>query len=286
MQNHRDYIKFEGSVPSSSDFPAQHMEWIQKYQSQNILHYHDSLEIGLCTEGIGTEMIGNQVYPFSSNCISVIPAYCIHDSQIPMKIYDKGSVWKFIFVRLESLGISCKEFNGFLTDNEHLVSLFHLMYYELEQKPYDYEEVFRSLLNCFLVHVNRSMTQDNCSNSLPLPRELESIVQFIHSSYNDDISVATLARKYHLSESSLNRMFKRYFNVSPLTYIQDIRLTTAVNLVRNTNLSILEIASAVGYDTLSSFNRAFRKKYQISPRTMRHKLQTSHETNQDNSESK
>lgn len=279
MPNRSNHIIFNKYALPSTDFPVFYQDWVQEYQAQNILHYHDCLEIGLCTEGMGTEMIGNQVYPFSSNCISVIPAYCIHDSQIPMKIYEKGSVWKFIFVSPEAFGISVRDFGGFLTDNAQLVSLFHLMYQELSQKPYNYKEAFRSLLTCFLLHVDRFIPPEDYNKSLPLPPELNSIMQYIHSSYHESISVSILAQKYHMSVSSLSRLFKRYLNVSPLTYIQEIRLATAVNLVRNTNLSVLDISVAVGYDSLSSFNRAFRNKYHMSPRAMRQDLQASHVPN-------
>lgn len=83
------------------------------------------------------------------NSITVIPVNCVHASHIPMKIGEKGSVWKFIFVSPEKEGISYEDFCGFLTDNSELITLFHLMYNELEHKPHNYKVVFQSLLSIF-----------------------------------------------------------------------------------------------------------------------------------------
>jgi len=40
-------------------------------------------------------------------------------------------------------------------------------------------------------------------------------------------------------------------------------------LLQSTNLSVLTVATSVGYNSLSSFNRAFQKKYRMTPRAMR-----------------
>ena len=62
------------------DFPAICQPYVQEYQPNNELHYHNCLEIGFCVEGNGTEMRGNQIYSFKNNNISVIQSNCIHEN--------------------------------------------------------------------------------------------------------------------------------------------------------------------------------------------------------------
>lgn len=267
MQNSSLFVSYK--LPE--DFPARCRSYVQKYQPNNMLHYHDCLEIGLCTEGSGAEMIDDQIYSINRNNLTVIQANCIHDSHIPMRIDETGSVWKFIFVSPEKLGIPYEDFGGFVSDNSSLIQLFHLMYNELENKPNGYQNVFISLLTVFLIYAKRMAPSKSFMIKHGLPDQITHAIQRIHFSYSEPISIAQLAKDCHMSVSSLNRMFKLYFNVSPLSYINNVRLTAAVHLLQNTNYPIVSIASSVGFETLSSFNRAFKKKYNETPSSMRQK---------------
>jgi len=253
------------------DFSASCQEYIQIYRPDNELHYHNCLEIGLCLEGSGTQMIANQIYAVKKDSIFVIPANCIHDSHIPMKINEKGSVWQYIFVDLEKIGVTYENFVGFSVDDSELVPLFHLMYHELEQKPHNYQSAFLSLLSCFLIYAKRIAPSNLNLDSQELPSELTHALHSIHSSYDQPFSISKLAKECNVSSSSLNRMFQAHFNASPLTYLHRVRLAAAEHMIKNTNVPILTISSSVGFTSLSSFNRAFKKRYNMSPRDMRQK---------------
>lgn len=251
------------------DIPASCQVYEQTYQPDNALHYHDCIEIGLCLEGSGTQMIGNQFYYFQQNSVSVIAANCIHDSHIPMKIDEKGSVWKYIFVNPKKAGISQEDPGSFITDSPQLVSLFSLLYDEIAQKPLYYSTAFEALLSAFLVYARRITPSGPSVSSFDLPAGLATALQIIHSSYSAPFSISRLAKESNVSGSSLNRMFRSYFHTTPLSYVHNVRLAAAEHMLLHTKLPILEIASNVGFASLSAFNRAFRKQYQTSPRAFR-----------------
>lgn len=251
------------------NFPADNLLYTQEYRAYSELHYHNCLEIGLCINGNGAEMIGNKLYSFKENNITVIPQNCIHDSHINSKIGDECSTWKFIFINPLKLGIDYDNFNGFLTDNHALIELFNIMYDELERKNKNYQSIVSAILSSFMMLSSRIASDGPLTSPVKLPVELTNIVQHIHSSYNEPITISELSKKYNISNSTLNRMFNTHFGVSPLTYINNVRLTIAENMLLNSNLSILSISTTVGFDSLSSFNRLFKKKYNISPRILR-----------------
>ena len=254
----------------SYGFPAITMSWVHKYQPNKELHYHNCLEIGYVVEGSGEEMIGNQLYSFEKNSLSVIQQGCIHDSHINLKsVEESGSTWKFIFASPEELGISYEDFGGYITKDANMLALFHMMYDELENKSKEYEKTFFSLLSCFLIYAKRMAPQNTSASVLSFPYEIAKAIQKIHSFSSESLSIPQLAAECNMSVSSFTRAFRHYFGISPLTYIHDIRLSAAQHMIQNTDMPIESISAAVGFNTLSSFNRLYKKKYNISPSGMR-----------------
>ena len=73
----------------------------------------------------------------------------------------------------------------------------------------------------------------------------------------------------NLSESHLQRLFKQATGLALGHLLAEKRLQRAANLLTSTNLSIKEIACAVGYEHGSSFTRAFGKRFEQAPRYYR-----------------
>ncbi|WNO10902.1 GlxA family transcriptional regulator [Teredinibacter sp. KSP-S5-2] len=96
----------------------------------------------------------------------------------------------------------------------------------------------------------------------------EEIVQsqiWIQSNQSKHISVQNLAEQFGMSMRSFNRRFKTATGVSPLTYVQQVRMETAKDLLKTTNLSIGEVMDKVGYHDGSYFTNLFRKIHGTTP---------------------
>ena len=70
----------------------------------------------------------------------------------------------------------------------------------------------------------------------------------------------------NMSESAFSHYFKKRTSQSFTSYLQDYRLGIVTKLLTETNMSINEISYASGFNSLSNFNRAFKKKHGISPK--------------------
>ena len=88
---------------------------------------------------------------------------------------------------------------------------------------------------------------------------------YIREHYAQPISIETLAESCGMSVSAFRQNFKKRVGTLPNHYIDDIRLSKALQLLVSTELGILEIALACGYNSLSSFNSHFTAKYGVSP---------------------
>lgn len=78
-------------------------------------------------------------------------------------------------------------------------------------------------------------------------------------------NVDDLCQKLDYSRMQLSRLFKKSYGTSPHRYLIDYKLQYAANLLRSTDLKVIEIASIVGYAKLSQFNVNFKQKYGVTP---------------------
>ena len=100
---------------------------------------------------------------------------------------------------------------------------------------------------------------------------MAQIFDFIHQNYAKEIRIATMADTLHMSESNFYTVFKKHFGMSPIAYINQLRITLAEEQLRNTNRSIAEIAESVGIRDPLYFSKLFRRTYQCPPLEYRRK---------------
>ncbi len=79
------------------------------------------------------------------------------------------------------------------------------------------------------------------------------------------LSVNTLSQHVGLSRPQLYRKIKSITGRSPIKFISDLKLITALNLIRDNKLNVSQVAYKVGYDDPSYFSKCFTQKFGISP---------------------
>ena len=88
---------------------------------------------------------------------------------------------------------------------------------------------------------------------------------FITQNYNQEIRVSDLAGRCNLSETYFRTLFKTITGKTPVQYLEYVRMRMAKALLNSTNMPILSIALSVGYGSISSFNRTFKKEFGHTP---------------------
>ncbi len=112
------------------------------------------------------------------------------------------------------------------------------------------------------------------------PVEIWKARRFIHEHSDDELSLTKVAKFAHISANHLSEKFKEVTGINFVDYVAQIRVGKARDLLQNSNLRISEIAFAVGFQSLSQFNRVFKKLTRKSPtqfRTAEHKRAKSHQ---------
>ena len=99
-----------------------------------------------------------------------------------------------------------------------------------------------------------------------------TIEKYIKENYKDpSLGLNKISDEFQISESYFSHMFKEKTGVNFSTYLENIRMTEAARLIKETDVSLNELYIAVGYNNSNTFRRAFKKVYGVTPSAMREK---------------
>ncbi len=95
--------------------------------------------------------------------------------------------------------------------------------------------------------------------------KIKEIITYVSNSYQEQITTDEIADFIGFSTSHFMKFFKQYMHMTFTEYLNDYRLSVAERLLITTELPILSIASEVGFNNLSYFNRLFKKQFNCTP---------------------
>jgi AraC-like DNA-binding protein len=108
----------------------------------------------------------------------------------------------------------------------------------------------------------------------PIQKALKAIREALEKEPIETVTLADLSKAAHVSPEYLCRLFRRHLNLGPLECSGLARLERAASLLVRSNLSVKEIADAVGFASPYHFSAKFRKVYGVSPRYYRWSMQS------------
>lgn len=121
-------------------------------------------------------------------------------------------------------------------------------------KPIDYKQMMQS--------ISRVIGWQFTSNHV-----VNSALEYIHRHYAEKIEVAQLAQLLFTTPSHIARLFKKYMGIGVISYINKIRISRAIEMIENGELSIKEIAEFSGYENLNNFYKHFKAHTGTTPAT-------------------
>ena len=113
-----------------------------------------------------------------------------------------------------------------------------------------------------------SVVKPRCANPGDFP-QLNRVLDTLHQRYAEAIRVEDLCEAGNISPRTLHRMFVSQMGESFSDYLRKLRVGHACMLLVETDLPVSAIAIRAGFNTLSNFNRAFRKTRQMTPLELR-----------------
>ncbi|MCM3340218.1 AraC family transcriptional regulator [Paenibacillus sp. MER TA 81-3] len=131
---------------------------------------------------------------------------------------------------------------------------------KLMKKGTDLHKLFHSIEQEF-VHMCRLVHERKRSRNETL---FEDMTAYIHANYADSsLSLTAVADELHVSEAYVSAFFKEQRGINFSDYVEELRLEAAKTMIKQ-GLPVTAIAERVGYNSLNSFSRAFKRKHGMS----------------------
>lgn len=99
--------------------------------------------------------------------------------------------------------------------------------------------------------------------------KLNSVIDFINMNYTQDIAREGLAGAIDMSTDYMSRLFRKYTGKKISEYINELRIKDAIHRLEQGEEKIIDIALSVGFESLSTFNRAFKNVTGTTPTSFR-----------------
>ena len=129
-------------------------------------------------------------------------------------------------------------------------------------KPVNYEEFGTCIDNLKIALFQR---QSSGAGEQREERPIHGITRYLQEHLAEEVSLSVLAEEFHLSAQYISQLFKNEIGVGFLTYLTNIRMERAKQLLLSTSLSIAEVSEQSGYGDYRVFTKVFKKAEGITP---------------------
>ena len=130
--------------------------------------------------------------------------------------------------------------------------------------PKQYEATLR-LLEIFAEELSQIVEEMVIQEDEKEPPRIKKAKRYIHDHLDDDLSLDDVANSVNWSAYYFSRMFKKATGLNFVDYVARVRIDQAKKLLLNPHLNVSEIAYEVGFQSITHFNRVFRKLTGTSP---------------------
>ncbi|RBW67433.1 AraC family transcriptional regulator [Bacillus taeanensis] len=160
-------------------------------------------------------------------------------------------------------------------DAERVQMMMDIMRHEQTEQGFAYKQVKQDYLNLILIIISRTKLkqyamQPGRENT---PRDLIVIAQkYIEDHLTEPIDFSAYARMNNISPGYFRAMFKSATGLSPVEYLNRLRIVRAIEYLKDNTLSMSDIAAAVGIYDANYFSRLFRKFIGYSPSEFRNQV--------------
>ena len=231
-------------------------------------HWHEHLEFLYVTRGTGTFIVNGEK-------ISVLPSdLVIAEPNSPhVLLSDSGIDYECLLIRTDLFNSDELEEMHFLSHiraDMAVSKLFAKIKDEFSIGGNMSNMRKKALAYSLIVHLIRThvaplRTEEYKESRLLTLSRINIIEQYISENYKGKITVSDLAKLLYVSESHFCRFFKKAIGISAIEYLNVFRIGKSEQLLRETDLSITEVASLSGFENSNYFSRIFRRIMKQTP---------------------
>ncbi len=241
-------------------------------------HYHDFSELVLILSGRGRHLLEGESFPVAAGNVFVVQGNQVHSFrdreglmlvnvmydparvQLPAGLLRRLPGYSALFM-LEPTFRSAHQFSSRLQlDRDDLgaaEALAERIELESNQAHPGHEAVLLGLLIELMVFLSRHYGESDVRESRAL-LEMGKLISTLEQRFNEPWTLAQMAKLAHVSRTNLLRVFRQATGKSPIDYLIGLRVEAAKRLLRQSALSMTDIALNTGFGDSNYFARQFR----------------------------
>ncbi len=128
------------------------------------------------------------------------------------------------------------------------------------------DQMIKLKLETFLIELIRSTKSALCADStVRSDIKTEEIATYISNNYNQKITLDDLCFLFGTNKTTLCKKFREIYGETLINYLNNLRINHAKKLLRESNMSITQIANAVGFESIHYFSKTFKKIVNKTP---------------------
>ena len=254
--------------------------WNKEYgEGKDKLHFHNYYEVGHCYAGEGEMILGERELHFYPGCISLIPTKELHTTNT----FGKKAGWEWMYFDIHDVLNKIYPDDEILRDNiEHEIDregrlltpemniqkmtfLVRGIISEMQNKEYMFRDMVAHFLIMLVVEIIRKLQNSDIPERGTVTVDIFPAIDYIKKNYASTIRVIDLARSCGMSESYFRRVFEKYMNMKPMDYVNFVRIQRGCALLRETDLTIALVSNKIGFESVSTFIRNFKKVIGCTP---------------------
>lgn len=246
------------------------------------LHWHEFFELMLVTDGSGSNIVNGTVLPMQAGSAFLLTPADFHeivpepDSRVTYYniIFPESAISKELHDALFQHHMSYSvRFDP--AEASYVQVLADRLWKEAQQTASTRRIAMRGLLELLLIVLLRQADTAIHRHSSQQPAEtltgllqspIRNALVYIHHHYREPLSLADAARHANLSVNYFSEQFSRHTGIPFQLYVQALRLEFARNLLSVSDLSVTEVCHTAGFQTLTHFERTFKKRYGCPPK--------------------
>ncbi len=228
-------------------------------------------------------MIRGQTRAYADNkggVLSAGQAFIAFPNQVHYYTDDLGDYYCLIFIfDPKTMPSFYKKFMKYIPnepivdfESHKLSSLYHQILCEINN-PIEYSKnIIENALGVILSYVFRNI--DFIEVDKTHLTALQTVLQYCNDHYTENITLDSIAQNIHMNKYYISHVFNKEIGISLPEYINNLRIRDATMLLKEGNMSITDIAFAVGFNTLRSFNRRFLEHTGKTPKQVKNEYKS------------
>lgn len=262
---------YEKKIIQDKEFPVQIFENnIREVRSIFQEHWHEQIEMHYVLNGEADFYCNHKPVHGEPGNLIIINSNELHTGTTKTETFDALVIIFELDKFSEEIVNHNMIFQTLIPTDEKIKNLLFTIRKEDSLKELGYKLAVKAAIYELLTYLMRFYVVESISDQEQLKRNrnlerLNIVFQYIQNNYTEQLSNKDLARVIHLSEPRFCHLFKESMGLSPLKYINEIRLEKAYFLLQQKELNVAEIAEIVGFRDYNNFGRLFKKKYGYAP---------------------